>query len=215
MTTPTPPPITFVVRPITDAPWTQSDLPPVQWTDLVGNHHAKRALEVAWAGNHRLLFVGTPQGQTQELALWARSKGIDATATQSCPCGNYRHPTRECTCSLDMVADWQASHLHQGQDITIETPDLRPREVVAHLMGRSVPENESALRTRVENARPYTDLTLTEDGERLLATAISQLQMTPSQIRSTLNVARTIANLSRDRTIAVQHLAEDIQYRPR
>ncbi len=60
--------VTLNVLPVTDAPATKTP-PTVLWSDLIANWHAKRGIEVAWAGMHSLRFLGTSNAQAQELAI--------------------------------------------------------------------------------------------------------------------------------------------------
>lgn len=205
-----PEPVTLTVLPVTDAPATRQ-APVVLWTDLIANWHAKRAIEVAWAGGHSIRFLGTPNAQAQELAIYARSKGIDAVTVQACPCGHYGDPKRECTCTLEMVTDWQAQY-NQFADIVIELADLKAADIVSHLTHKFSGESEATVQSRVDNAPKYTDPALDDAAHRLLEMAVRQMDLTPERVKSALSVARTIANLSNDRTIAAQHIAEAIQY---
>ncbi len=110
-----------------------------------------------------------------------------------------------------MVTDWQATY-YQSTDIVIELCDLKASDIVTHLTRPFSGENETDIQSRVDNASKYTDLTLDEPSRRLLEAAVRQMDLTPDQTKSALTVARTIANLCHYRTIAVQHIAEALQY---
>ena len=210
-TTPAPPPtVTLNVLPVTDQPHAQTP-PAVPWTDLIGNWHAKRAIEVAWAGGHSIRFIGTPNAQAQELAIYARSKGIDAVSVQTCPCGHYGDYKVECTCTLEMVTDWQAQY-YQSADVVVELVALKAADIVNHLTRQFSGESETTIQNRVANAPKYTDPALDDASHRLLIAATSQLDLTPDRVKRVLSVARTIANLSGERRIAVAHVAEAVQY---
>lgn len=202
--------VTLNVLSVTDAPHAQ--IPPVVlWTDLIANWHAKRAIEVAWAGGHSIRFIGTPLAQAQELAVYARSKGIDAVAVQPCPCGHYGNTKRECTCSLEMVTDWQAQY-YQAADIVIELYALKAADIVNHLTHQFSGENEADIQKRVNGAAKYTDPALDDAAHRLLEMATRQFDLTPDRVKRVLAVGRTIANLNHERTISAAAVAEAVQY---
>jgi magnesium chelatase family protein len=54
---------------------------------------------------------------------------------------------------------------------------------------------------------------LNHEGKRLMEEASDRLGLSPRGIHRVLKVARTIADLEGDETIAEEHLAEAIQYR--
>ena len=60
-----------------------------------GNEMAKRALLVAAAGNHSILFVGPPNCGKTMLRAVALEIGLGNTfETRPCPCGYYGSPRR-------------------------------------------------------------------------------------------------------------------------
>jgi magnesium chelatase family protein len=56
---------------------------------------------------------------------------------------------------------------------------------------------------------------LDEAGRTLMKTAMSQLQLSARAYHRVLKLARTIADLAGSQSIAPQHLAEALQYRPK
>jgi magnesium chelatase family protein len=56
---------------------------------------------------------------------------------------------------------------------------------------------------------------LDDTGRALMKTAMSQLNLTARAYHRVLKLARTIADLAGSESIAPQHLAEALQYRPK
>jgi magnesium chelatase family protein len=56
---------------------------------------------------------------------------------------------------------------------------------------------------------------LDDAGRALMKSAMNQLQLSERAYHRTLKLARTIADLAGSETIAPQHLAEALQYRPK
>jgi len=186
----------------------------MQFTDLCGQEHAKRALEVALAGNHSIRFTGSYTSQAGSFAKLARELGLVARSTGPCPCGNYGHPVKECTCSTQTVGKFQAREKIKPFDIEIEVWGDDEHKILAWLQGKRGETNEAIL-TRVQGASDFDDLTLGETSLSLLRAAIRQLSMDFPTVARILAVARTIANLAHAEQIQTVHLAEAIQYRPR
>ena len=80
---------------------------PQSLEDIIGNEHAKRAAEIALTGGHTIAFIGGSEAEA--LAAWCAWQGATAYAIRPCPCGNYRHPVRECTCSPRQIVRFRAS----------------------------------------------------------------------------------------------------------
>ena len=186
----------------------------MDFTDLCGQEHVKRALEVALAGSHSIRFTGSYTSQAGNFAKLARELGLTARATGPCPCGFYGHPIQQCTCSIQTVGRHQARERAKHFDIEIEVSPDDDTRILAWLQGRRGESTETIL-ARAKNAAEYTDLTLDETSLALLRAAIRQLAMEFPAALHTIRVARTIANLAHSEKIETVHLAEAIQYRPR
>jgi magnesium chelatase family protein len=151
-------------------------------------------------------------------------------AMNPCPCGYLGHFSGKCRCTPDQVLRYR--HKLSGPfldriDIQIEVPAVREDELVH--AGRG--ENSARVRERVERAhdrqlarqgKNNTRLgpreierfcTAEEKAGALLRQAIGKLHLSARAYHRVLKLARTIADLAGEATIAVTHVAEAIQYR--
>jgi predicted ATPase with chaperone activity len=188
----------------------------VNFEDIIGQEHAKRALEVAIAGNHTIAFFGN--NEAEALAEVAKGHNLTAWAMQTCPCGGFGFsPQIECTCSPSQISRWQKRKAYQNAlnaEIVVECPPPYPDTVEKWLNGYRG-EPESAVMARIGERGRRPNAKLDKSGRSLMKAAIYQLSMGPERVKSTIRVAQTIAALSRSSQIETYHLAEAIQYRPR
>ena len=175
---------------------------------VYGNEMAKRALLVAAAGNHSILFVGPPNCGKTMLRAVALELCLGTTfEARPCPCGYRNDPRRACECKSSQIE----RHVRKlpVADISIEM--LCPAERDMRSPGTSVAE----MRQQVEAKTGYDSLELGEDSRNLLKAATSELGMDVDARNRILAVARTIANLDRNERIEARHLCEAINYRAR
>jgi magnesium chelatase family protein len=159
-------------------------------------------------------------------------------AMNPCPCGYAGDPTHECACSAAAIARYQrriSGPLLDRIDITVETPRV-PSETLA---GMTPGEDSAAVRARVEAARAvqaerfagaavatnaempaqmvrrFCQEALAEDAAGLLRLAVEQFSLSARAYHRVLKLARTIADLAGQQTIAAAHVAEALQYRRR
>ncbi len=151
-------------------------------------------------------------------------------AMNPCPCGYLGHFSGKCRCTPDQVARYRhklSGPLLDRIDIQIEVPAVREDELVH--AGRG--ENSAQVRERAERAherqlarqgKSNTRLgpreierfcTAEEGAGALLRQAIGKLHLSARAYHRVLKLARTIADLAGEATIAVAHVAEAIQYR--
>ena len=173
---------------------------------VYGNEMAKRALLVAAAGNHSILFVGPPNCGKTMLRAVALELGLGNTfEARPCPCGYRNDPRRACECRCSQIE----RHVRKlpVADISIEM--VSPAEREMRSPGTSVAE----MRKQVEAKTGYDSLELGEDSRHLLRAAISEYALDADARNRILAVARTIANLDRNERIEARHLCEAINYR--
>ena len=163
-------------------------------------------------------------------------------AMNPCQCGYYGDPLKPCTCSPAQVTTYQkriSGPLLDRIDIHIQVPRVDYQKLSSDRLG----EASSMVQARVETARqlqrqrflgdglPFADLVhcnadmrpaeirsfcdLDAAGQNLMRSAMSQLQLSARAYHRVLKLARTIADLAGSETIAPNHLAEALQYRPR
>jgi len=155
-------------------------------------------------------------------------------AMNPCKCGWLGHPSGRCMCtegSIQRYNEKLSGPLLDRVDIYIETRSLEYDK----LRERLATEDSATIRARVNKARAiqnkrYKNSTircnayisskqteeacfLSQECERLMRNAFSTLSMTARSYDRIIRVARTIADLEGEKTIAPQHLAEAIQYR--
>lgn len=156
-------------------------------------------------------------------------------AMNPCPCGYYTDPTKECTCTQQMIQKYMAKisgPLMDRIDLHIEVPAVKYKELASKERG----EPSEALRARVIAAREIqrkrfagrkglfanADMQANDirefcridaQGEELLKMAITKLGLSARAYDRILKVGRTIADLAHSPDIRSEHLSEAIQYR--
>ncbi len=159
-----------------------------------------------------------------------------AAAMNPCPCGYFNDKSRECHCTPPIIQRYVAKvsgPLLDRIDIHIEVPAVQYRE----LRSTASAESSASIRGRVLAARERqrarfaeskqktysnaqmgtrqirTFCELAPDAEKLLERAMQQQGLTARAHDRILKVARTIADLAGDESVALPHIAEAIQYR--
>jgi magnesium chelatase family protein len=159
-------------------------------------------------------------------------------AQNPCPCGFAGDPTKECSCSSSMVTRYQkrvSGPLLDRIDIFVEVPRVEYEKLSSEAAG----EPSETVRERVEDARgvqrrrfegtrficnaemtptevrEHCQTRLDEQAQSLLRLAMAQLSLSARSFHRILKLARTIADLAGEETIASHHLAEAVQYRQR
>lgn len=202
--------------------------PPATRLDMIPRQeHAKRALEVAAVGLHRVTLIarGDP-ADAYALAGWlnAYTPGR-ATIVRPCPCGNYGEPRLACVCTPEAIT----AHLARPDvaqamlaDIVVTVPPPAAISLTPGEPDERVVERVAAARLRqVQEERVDLDsqtfvITLTDSAAtNLLRAAVRQIPMSGMRLRQMLAVAASIAKLAGEPVIKASHLAEAFNYRPR
>lgn len=171
-----------------------------------GNEMAKRALVVATAGNHSILFLGPPNCGKTMLRAVALELGLGSTfEARPCPCGYRSDPRRACRCSCRQIE----GHLRKlpATDISVEV--VSPPEREMRTPGTTLAE----MRRQIEAKSDFQSLELDENSRNLLKAAVAEMGLDTDVRNRVLVVARTIANLDRCEHIESRHLCEAINYR--
>ncbi|BDC99659.1 YifB family Mg chelatase-like AAA ATPase [Persicobacter psychrovividus] len=152
-----------------------------------------------------------------------------------CPCGYFNHPEKECVCNPTQRSRYLAKisgPLLDRIDLHVEVTPVnfdqltskRKTEKSEHIRER-VLKSRTIQSLRFENiehvhcnammssnmVRKYCEID--DQGKALLKNAMQKLGLSGRAFDRILKVARTIADLSASEKIAVNHLAEAIQYR--
>jgi magnesium chelatase family protein len=160
-------------------------------------------------------------------------------AMNPCPCGFYGDSQKACSCAQAVVTKYQkriSGPLLDRIDIHIEVPRVDYEKLSGDRMG----ESSASIRARVQAARNIqqkrfsnirsSDIIcnadmriaeirqfcqLQEEGQSLIRSAMSQLNLSARAYHRILKLARTIADLAACEEIQSAHLAEALQYRPK
>lgn len=157
-------------------------------------------------------------------------------AMNPCRCGNFGHPTRQCTCKPADIRKYMSKisgPLLDRIDIQIEVPPIS----FDQMSDTTSPEPSAPIRERVNAAREFaaarfgddaggvrcnSGMTpgmirkyciMDSDASELLREAYESLGLSARGHDRVLRVARTIADLARSETIGAEHIAEAIQLR--
>ncbi|HTX15713.1 MAG TPA: YifB family Mg chelatase-like AAA ATPase [Candidatus Baltobacteraceae bacterium] len=163
------------------------------------------------------------------------SRFMLAAAMNPCPCGFFGDATRDCHCSPPQIQRYVSKisgPLLDRIDIHIEVPAVKYKE----LRGDVEVESSACVRERALQARKiqldryrgetkvYSNAqmppklirkhcAISNEGEKLLETAIARLGLSARAHDRILKVSRTIADLEGADSIEPKHLGEAIQYR--
>jgi magnesium chelatase family protein len=155
-------------------------------------------------------------------------------AMNPCPCGNYGHPTKACTCSPTQVSRYLSrvsGPLLDRLDLHIDVSPVEYQE----LSSSEKSESSLEIKKRVNNARAIQHrrfeglnvmsnsrilpsmlrefCRLTPAGSDLLKAAFDKLGLSARAYDRILKVSRTIADLENSEVIEAEHIAEAIAYR--
>jgi magnesium chelatase family protein len=167
---------------------------------------AKRALVVAVAGGHSILFIGPPNcGKTMLRALALELELGSTFEARPCPCGHRSDPRVACNCTARQIE----RHVPKLPiaDINVEVCPPALREM------KSPGTTLAEMRQQIAGKSAYESLELDEDSRNLLKAATAELALDADARSRILAVARTIANLDRGERIEARHLCEAINYR--
>ena len=187
------------------------------WDTIVNNEHAKRAIEIAIAGNHSILFIGSSDSVASALNRVVLDLGHGwGNWRPPCPCGYWRHPTIECTCDVLEVQRHRQQLRDARSYIYVEVTPIRAESLIAAVSGTTKrSESLQEMCNRVDQAASYKKLLLDPRAQSLLVRAMRELSLDYESAMGIIKVSRTIANISSNPTevIQVAYIAEAIQYR--
>jgi len=155
-------------------------------------------------------------------------------ATNLCPCGNGGHPRKICRCTpaererfsrkfsgplLDRVdlalsvAPVSGSEWSTGSGSEDSSPVRRRVAACREIQSRR--HARRPWRTNGESRLPFSDLvsSFTPEARALLMRTADRMVLSGRALNRAGRVARTIADLAREKRVAVPHVAEAVQYR--
>lgn len=176
------------------------------WVRLRDNEHAKRAIEIALAGNHTVMAVGR-EGDGKELL--DTILGRQVRFIEPCPCGNNMNQFAECICTPSDIIRYRSTlRFRRALDADIRLELVTPK---ASLRYDSEPFSAVYRRVKMTRENAFPD-GVTEDAIRLYQHACTRLAFTEKQQDAVQRVAKTIAKMDGRKKIEGSHMAEAIQY---
>lgn len=157
-------------------------------------------------------------------------------AANPCPCGNFGSETKRCTCLPGAILRYHrriSGPIVDRIDLHVSVPAVKVEKLTqSHTPG----ENSKVVKKRVQEARDrqlscfgkfgisanaemsnrmVKELCpLSPDVMEFLRQAVSRFGLSARSYYRIIKVARTIADLGDEKTIALLHVAEALQYRP-
>jgi len=152
-------------------------------------------------------------------------------ASNPCPCGYYKDPERNCTCTPGQIQKYRrklSGPLMDRIDLFIEVPRLKYEKLI-----KEKEDNTPQIRKRVERARQIQkqrfkkEMTNSEmdllqikkycqippSSQALLRKYVDSGKLSARGFHRVLKVARTIADLEESEKILPDHLSEALMYR--
>ncbi|HKC05087.1 MAG TPA: YifB family Mg chelatase-like AAA ATPase [Patescibacteria group bacterium] len=160
-------------------------------------------------------------------------------ASNPCPCGYFGDVKRACTCLPGMISRYQqriSGPILDRIDIHVDVPSVETQKLIAK-NPKTKSENSREIQKRVQKGREMqlkrfrgtvlksnSEMTtrdvkkfcdLSEDCRIILTSAVATMDLTARSYFKVIKIARTIADLSGEKEISTQHVAEALQYRPK
>ena len=180
---------------------------PLDAADIKGHECPKRALTVAIAGNHSILFVGSPGVGKSMLRRVGASLGLTHSfEALPCPCGWSSNPLRSCSCTVGEIEETRSSW--PQCEIFCEVPQIPSRELLDQRSGTST----AMLREWCER-KTTTPVKMRDYAAKIWQIAITELGMSTKQAMIAKKVATTIAGMAGHDVIEVTDICEAVNYR--
>ncbi len=171
------------------------------------------------------------------MALTFPANFMLVTAQNPCPCGNYGHAQKDCTCSPQQILNYQrkiSGPMQDRIDLHVYVPAVEVAKLSSSALVQSR-ETSVTLRAQVIRARERqqhryqqlayfcnADITakiisnicsFSTDATVILNKAISQFALSARSYHKVIKIALTIADLDEEDEISACHVSEALQYR--
>jgi len=168
------------------------------------------------------------------------SRFILIASANPCPCGYSYHPKKACVCTRRETEKYRkkvSGPISDRIDLHVEVPVVDIKKLSEDKQLKSSLESSAEMRKRVVSAREiqserfetekiHTNSEMknshirkycyvSKEVKQLLTQAGAKFQISARSYYKMIKVARTIADLGGLKDIAVSHMAEALQYRPR
>jgi magnesium chelatase family protein len=187
----------------------------MDFANIKGQAHIKRAMEIAAAGDHRLAIIVTDAYNDAQLimrpAFFALAE-YDPYILTSCPCGHWGSDIYPCFCTLEQ----QQKHVIRTFPSAIYMCVYMGLPKPSELLSEDIPEDTATVKKRVKQVKSRSqkpNLTITPQCKDLLNRAVKQLALQQSELEFFVKVACTIADLANETVIQPEHLVEAFKYR--
>jgi len=159
------------------------------------------------------------------------SKFLWVSALNPCPCGNYKHPFRECVCKPSQITRYLkkiSSPLWDRIDLKIWVNPVEETELLKDLQEESSKEIKRRVLRAVEiqkrrnpngkfngelnNSELKEVLNLEKPAKVLIEKAMEKLHLSARSYFKLLKVCRTIADLEGEEGIKTKHVSEALNY---
>jgi magnesium chelatase family protein len=159
-------------------------------------------------------------------------------AANPCPCGNFGSLTKRCTCMPGMVSRYKkrvSGPIMDRIDLHVHVPEVQVDKLI-NSKEKNI-ESSASIRQRVQRARNiqvkrFEGTSFQSNGEMsnkslkefcplsaetlaFLRQAVSRMHLSARSYYRVIKLSRSIADLENEKHIAMHHIAEALQYRPK
>jgi len=148
-----------------------------------------RALDIAFNGRHSLLIITSDINFIKKVideTNAKKQKVIKIYIKKPCPCSNFNHTNRLCTCTPEEIKKHQANFAQTDMTFVITDFPFGYLE--------------------------FDKSNIDKEGLNFLETAYRTKGMLPSELEATLRVAKTISEMDKSDNIKAMHIAEALRY---
>ncbi len=184
------------------------------YQSLPGNVQVKRAMEIAATGGHSIAIIDCDNLDAEYHAAFnlIGSNHKALKVVRCCPCGNFTHPKRRCTCTPNEVGRWQKQKGYRAAleaDIVVTAQPVKHTDVMlTHLNMPGAIVHKRVIFTRLRQHK-----SITPNAAELFQTAAKHLNFNAKEQMQVLSITNTIMNMDHDERVRNYHIAEAINLR--